>query len=74
MLIQVAIGFSSLITKLDTTASDVVAQQKESLLQRKELAQKTRDFKKLDDAKKLLEHKGLIKGKEEVYAGCLVQS
>jgi hypothetical protein len=32
------------------------------LLQRKDLAQKTKEFRKLDDAAKLAEYKGLLKG------------
>jgi len=50
------------VSKLDTTASDVVAHQRDSLVQRKDLAQKTKDFRKLDDAGKLGEYKGLLKG------------
>ncbi len=50
------------MSKLDTTASDVVAHQRDSLVQRKDLAQKTKDFRKLDDAGKLGEYKGLLKG------------
>jgi homeobox protein cut-like len=46
---------------LDTTASDIVAHQRDSLVQRKDLAQKTKDFRKLDDASKLAEYKGLLK-------------
>ncbi|GMF79924.1 unnamed protein product [Aspergillus oryzae] len=47
---------------LDSTASDIVAQQRDALVQRKDLAQKTKDFRKLDDATKLAEFKGLLKG------------
>lgn len=50
------------MSKLDATASDVVAHQRDSLLQRKDLAQKTKDFRKLDDAGKIGEYKGLLKG------------
>jgi hypothetical protein len=53
---------SALLSKLDPTASDVVAHQRDSLVQRKDLAQKTKDFKKLHDAGKLAEQKGLLKG------------
>lgn len=49
------------IAKLDTTASDIVSHQRDALVQRKELAQKTKDFKKLEDEAKLLEYKGLLK-------------
>lgn len=47
--------------KLDGTASDIVAHQRDALVQRKELAQKTKDFRKLDDSSKLSEYKGLLK-------------
>ena len=49
--------------ELDSTATDIVANQRESLVQRKDLAQKTKDFRKLDDDAKLQEYKGLLKGK-----------
>lgn len=57
------IDLSTLVSKLDSTASDIVAHQKDSLVQRKDLAQKTKDFRKLDDAGKLAEYKGLLKGR-----------
>jgi hypothetical protein len=56
------INLSTLLSKLDATASEVVAHQRDSLVQRKDLAQKTKDFRKLDDAGKLGEYKGLLKG------------
>jgi homeobox protein cut-like len=56
------IDLTTLVSKLDTTASDVVAHQRDSLVQRKDLAQKTKDFRKLDEAGKLGEYKGLLKG------------
>ena len=52
---------ASTIAKLDTTASDLVEHQRDALVQRKELAQKTKDFKKLEDNSKLSEYKGLLK-------------
>ncbi|KAF7717152.1 C-terminal CASP domain-containing protein [Penicillium ucsense] len=55
------IDLASTIAKLDTTASDIVSQQREALVQRKDLAQKTKDFKKLEDEAKLSEYKGLLK-------------
>ncbi|KAE8151979.1 CASP C terminal-domain-containing protein [Aspergillus avenaceus] len=55
------IDLANTIAKLDTTASDIVAQQRDALVQRKDLAQKTKDFRKLDDATKLAEFKGLLK-------------
>jgi homeobox protein cut-like len=56
------IDLTALIPSLDTAASDLVAHQRDSLVQRKDLAQKTKDFRKLDDANKLNEVKGLLKG------------
>jgi homeobox protein cut-like len=47
--------------QFDATASELVAQQKEALLERKELAQKTKEFRKLEDAAKLTEYKSLLK-------------
>ncbi|EEH09774.1 conserved hypothetical protein [Histoplasma capsulatum G186AR] len=55
------IDLTSLVPKLDTTASDIIAHQRDSLVQRKDLAQKTKDFRKLDDSTKLSEYKGLLK-------------
>lgn len=57
----VGIDLANLIAKHDTTASDIVSHQRDSLVQRKDLAQKTKDFRKLDDASKLSEYKGLLK-------------
>lgn len=59
---KLGIDLTNLISKLDTTASDIVAHQRDSLVQRKDLAQKTKDFRRLDDAGKLGEYKGLLKG------------
>ncbi|KAL4909701.1 hypothetical protein BDW74DRAFT_42613 [Aspergillus multicolor] len=55
------IDLSNTLAKLDGTASDIVAEQRDALVQRKDLAQKTKDFRKLDDASKLGEYKGLLK-------------
>lgn len=52
---------TNLISNLDNTASEVVTYQRDSTVQRKDLAQKTKDFRKLDDATKLAEVKGLLK-------------
>jgi homeobox protein cut-like len=49
------------VPTLDSAASDLVAHQRDSLVQRKDLAQKTKDFRKLDDASKLNEVKSLLK-------------
>ncbi|KAL8730802.1 MAG: hypothetical protein Q9181_004546 [Wetmoreana brouardii] len=55
------INLTKLVPELDTTASDIVTHQRDALLSRKDLAQKTKDFRKLDDAAKLAEFKGLLK-------------
>ncbi|KAI1262146.1 CASP C terminal-domain-containing protein [Xylariaceae sp. FL1019] len=55
------IDLSGLIQNLDNTASDIVTYQRDSTVQRKDLAQKTKDFRKLDDAGKLTEIKSLLK-------------
>ncbi|RFU35743.1 hypothetical protein B7463_g607, partial [Scytalidium lignicola] len=55
------IDLTSMVTTLDNTASEVVAYQRDSTVQRKDLAQKTKDFRKYDDATKLVEIKGLLK-------------
>jgi homeobox protein cut-like len=55
------LDLTKLVSSLDTTASELVAHQKDSLVQRKDLAQKTKDFRKLDDASKLSEIKDLLK-------------
>lgn len=52
---------TSLVPQLDTVASDLVAHQRDTLTQRKDLAQKTKDFRRLDDASKLNDIKGLLK-------------
>ncbi|KAK6585363.1 hypothetical protein PZA11_002090 [Diplocarpon coronariae] len=55
------INLTSLIPSLDNTASEIVQYQRDSTVQRKDLAQKTKDFRKLDDSAKLGEMKGLLK-------------
>lgn len=62
MLTSIAIDLTSMIPNLDNTASEIVQYQRDSTVQRKDLAQKTKDFRKLDDAAKLGEVKGLLKG------------
>src|ERR1700759_5831841 len=54
---QPDIDLVTLIPSLDGAASDLVAHQRDALVQRKDLAQKTKDFRKLDDAGKLREIK-----------------
>lgn len=56
------IDLTAMVPNLDNTASEIVAYQRDSTVQRKDLAQKTKDFRKLDDAAKLTEVKGLLKG------------
>ncbi|KAK5738470.1 hypothetical protein LTR17_005998 [Elasticomyces elasticus] len=56
-----ALAFTTLISTLDTTASDLVTHQQSSLIQRKDLAQKTKAFRKLEDEAKLAEIKDLLK-------------
>jgi hypothetical protein len=63
MLNSVDIDLTSLIPSLDNTASEIVQYQRDSTVQRKDLAQKTKDFRKLDDTGKLAEVKGLLKGR-----------
>jgi homeobox protein cut-like len=55
------LDLSNLVSNLDVAASELVSHQRDSLLKRKDLAQKTKDFKKLDDAAKLLDFKDLLK-------------
>ena len=64
MLNFLDIDLTSMIPTLDNTASEIVQYQRDSTVQRKDLAQKTKDFRKLDDSGKLGEIKGLLKGKE----------
>ncbi|KAK2602687.1 hypothetical protein N8I77_009198 [Diaporthe amygdali] len=55
------IDMTTLVSGLDNTASEIVTYQRDSTVQRKDLAQKTKDFRKSDDATKLSEIKGLLK-------------
>ncbi|KAL7899067.1 CASP C terminal domain-containing protein [Trichoderma sp. SZMC 28014] len=55
------VDLTTLVSNLDNTASEIVTYQRDSTVQRKELAQKTKDFRKSDDATKLAEIKGLLK-------------
>jgi homeobox protein cut-like len=61
LIASLGVDLTNLVPKLDSTASDIVAHQRDALVQRKELAQKTKDFRKLDDSSKLAEYKGLLK-------------
>ncbi|KAJ8522451.1 hypothetical protein ONZ45_g966 [Pleurotus djamor] len=55
------INLSELQKTLDAQGIDLVDQQKESVLGRKALAEKTKDFKKLPDSEKSNSFKGLLK-------------
>jgi len=57
------INLTGLIPTLDTTAADLVSFQRDALVERKDLAQKTKEFRKLDDTAKLAEIKTLLKGR-----------
>ncbi len=57
-------NLSNLTPQLDSTASEILSNQRDALVERKELAQKTKDFRKLDDTAKLSEFKTLLKGKK----------
>lgn len=63
--VPIDIDLTSLVTNLDNTASEIVTYQRDSTVQRKDLAQKTKDFRKLDDSAKLGEFKGLLKGRRQ---------
>lgn len=56
-----SLDLTKLVSNLDNTASEMVNQQKESLVQRKEVASKTKDFRKMDDGDKLNGIKDLLK-------------
>jgi hypothetical protein len=58
----IGINLAKLVPELDSTATDIVTHQRDALLSRKDLAQKTKDFRKLDDTTKLVEFKSLLKG------------
>ncbi|KFX97048.1 hypothetical protein O988_05053 [Pseudogymnoascus sp. VKM F-3808] len=55
------IDLTNLVPDLDNTASEIITYQRDSTVQRKDLAQKTKDFRKLEDSAKLGEFKGLLK-------------
>lgn len=59
------IDLTKLVPELDSTATDIIAHQRDSVVARKDLAQKTKDFRKLEDAAKLVEYKSLLKCKLE---------
>ncbi|KAI9739271.1 MAG: Cut-like homeobox [Cirrosporium novae-zelandiae] len=57
-----SLDLTNLVPSLDDIAAEIETHRKDSLVQRKELAQKTKEFRKLGDAEKLSEYKGLLKG------------
>ncbi|KAF3913139.1 hypothetical protein AA313_de0202838 [Arthrobotrys entomopaga] len=60
-----SIDLSSLQKQLDTEASEIITNQRDDLVERKEVAQKTKDFRKLSDADKLTEYKVLLKAYQQ---------
>jgi homeobox protein cut-like len=58
-----------MVSNLDNTAAEIVSYQRDSTVQRKDLAQKTKDFRKLDDGSKLTEIKSLLKGAPSPLVG-----
>lgn len=59
---SVDVDLSALIPSLDNVAAELASQQRDSMTQRKELADKTKAFRRMDDAGKLVEVKALLKG------------
>ena len=55
------VDLTSLQKTLDNTASEIVNSQRDSLVERKELAQKTKEFRKMDEEGRASEWKGLLK-------------
>ncbi|OQO05919.1 hypothetical protein B0A48_10015 [Cryoendolithus antarcticus] len=55
------LSLSTLLPTLDTAAQSLQTHQRTALLQRKDLAQRTKDFRKLPDEAKLTEFKDLLK-------------
>ncbi|RPB04845.1 hypothetical protein L873DRAFT_1665152 [Choiromyces venosus 120613-1] len=55
------IDLTTLQKSLDATAAEIVSSQKDGLIQRKELAQKTKEYRKLDEEARKEEWKGLLK-------------
>jgi len=58
---RVDIDLTTLQKNLDATAAEIVSSQKDGLIQRKELAQKTKEYRKLDEEARKEEWKGLLK-------------
>ncbi|KAK6432788.1 hypothetical protein LTR95_011040 [Oleoguttula sp. CCFEE 5521] len=55
------LSLQTLLPTLDTAAQSLQTHQRTALLQRKDLAQRTKDFRKLPDESKLTEFKDLLK-------------
>ncbi|KPI38846.1 Protein CASP [Cyphellophora attinorum] len=55
------VDLTGLIPQLDATATEIVNNQKDALVERKEVASRTKEFRKLEDAAKLGEIKSLLK-------------
>jgi homeobox protein cut-like len=68
------IDLTHLQKSLDSVAGDIVNGQRESLVERKELAQKTKEYRKLDDEQKKEEWKGLLKCKRSVEEKAMPKS
>lgn len=61
VLIDQDIDLTSLQKTLDNAANDIVSSQRDALVERKEVAQKTKEFRKLDEEGRTNEWKGLLK-------------
>ncbi|KAG1778275.1 hypothetical protein EV702DRAFT_1196281 [Suillus placidus] len=57
---------------LDTQGIEIIDNQKESVLGRKQLADRTKEFKKIPDDEKLNSFKGLLKGSHILFLGVLL--
>lgn len=55
------VDLTALQKNLDNTASEIVNSQRDSLVERKELSQKTKEFRKMDEEGRASEWKGLLK-------------
>jgi len=60
-LLSIDVDLTALQKNLDNTASEIVNSQRDSLVERKELAQKTKEFRKMDEEGRASEWKGLLK-------------
>ncbi|KAF2857896.1 hypothetical protein K470DRAFT_222491 [Piedraia hortae CBS 480.64] len=69
-----SLQLGKLVPSLDAVAADLVNRSKDALLQRKELAQKTKDFRRLDDEAKLAGVKELLKAYQTYIDGLTGQN